>query len=228
MSKNVCSHCLQVIKDAHKENVTQLKARMLRSCADYVLESGNKNFKKRQISEHGGTHTEYANFQKLRYHGLIAHATVNGQRLRDVWTVTRRGWAFLYGREKIAKYVVTRDNRVIDHSQDLISLSDVWRDMPELETNFEYISESGESLGTRPNATEPTIEAPEPQDAVIRARWRGGHFVLPNNAVLDHDGVYEIAHTKLKFGSPIIVRYGSVAISYKNVDNFLKKWEVQA
>lgn len=58
MSKNVCSHCLQVIKDAHKENVTQLKARMLRSCADYVLDSGNNNFKKRQISEHGGTHTE--------------------------------------------------------------------------------------------------------------------------------------------------------------------------
>lgn len=220
MSKNVCSHCLQVIKDAHKENVTQLKARMLRSCADYVLDSGNKNFKKRQISEHGGTHTEYANFQKLRYHGLIAHATVNGKRLRDVWTVTRRGWAFLYGREKIAKYVVTRDNRVIDHSQDLISLSDVWRDMPELETNFEYISESGESLGTRPNHVEPPVEEPEPAKSQQIARYTGFPGEFENN----RDYRVEV---ELAFSRPIILVADGVRKQYKNLEAFLKVWEIK-
>jgi hypothetical protein len=42
MSKNVCSHCLQVIKDAHKENVTQLKARMLGEVAALIQSERRK------------------------------------------------------------------------------------------------------------------------------------------------------------------------------------------
>lgn len=70
--------------------------------------------------------TEYNNFQKLRFHGLIAHyKDKNGKKENGYWLITKRGNEFLKGSLAIPSRVKTFRNHVIDHDDHLVHIADV-------------------------------------------------------------------------------------------------------
>jgi hypothetical protein len=150
-----CSECGRphIVQDPHKESLSQLKCRMLRMAADHVVATGRNDFKKSDLPAQN--HNEYANFQKLRYHGLIAKVLVSTGKSRDRWLITRRGWAFLRGEVTIPKWVVVQYNALTGGaSNEHVSLTDIERDGAYLETQFEYFDEmTGEMIGLRPIGT---------------------------------------------------------------------------
>ncbi len=58
--------------------------------------------------------TEYNNFQKLRYFGLVAKVKVAGIHKKGYWLTTHRGAEFLKNRISLPKYVYTRNNHLVD------------------------------------------------------------------------------------------------------------------
>lgn len=62
------------------------------------------------------SHTAAANFQKLRFHGLIAHADENNPRNGE-WLITKRGGQFLRGEVSVPRRVEIFRNHVIGHEE---------------------------------------------------------------------------------------------------------------
>lgn len=145
----VCNHCGQRIQQAHKETMSRQKLTMLKAVAQHVIDTDSNDFKKSSVSTMQGN-TAYANFQKLRYHGLIAHVTINGQRVRDRWLVTRNGWAFLRGELSLPKYVLVKNNHITTRSDLLISVRDVYYGSEAIQTTFEYFDDYGNKVGFAP------------------------------------------------------------------------------
>lgn len=72
------------------------------------------------------TKTEYNNFQKLRYHALIAKVRdEKGNHLGGHWLLTRRGNLFCKNQIKIPAKVQTFRNRISEKSEQLIDILDV-------------------------------------------------------------------------------------------------------
>lgn len=69
------------------------------------------------------TKSEYNNFQKLRYHGLIARYREMGSPVSGVWLMTRRAAHFLRGEIDLPEKVQTFRNKVVDHSIVKINVS---------------------------------------------------------------------------------------------------------
>jgi hypothetical protein len=83
--------------------------------------------------------TEYNNFQKLRFHGLIAHCkNEDGSRDSGYWLITKRGNDFLYGKIKVPARVKTFRNKVIDHDEKLVSIDEIIHMIPFSEQEFQY------------------------------------------------------------------------------------------
>ena len=72
-------------------------------------------------------HSEYGNFQKLRFHALIAKYRKDGEIVHRSWVITRRGAEFLRSNKQIPDRVRTLLNHVIAHSERLVNLTDVMR-----------------------------------------------------------------------------------------------------
>lgn len=82
------------------------------------------------------THGEYGNYQKLRFHGLIAkHKDEDGA--FDGWVLTKRGGKFLKGQMTVPLKVQTFRNQVVGHSEETVSVRDVIGMTPFVETEFE-------------------------------------------------------------------------------------------
>ncbi len=78
--------------------------------------------------------TEYNNFQKLRFHGLIAHCKdSNGIRESGYWLLTKRGNEFLNGSLAIPSRVRTFRNHVVDHDHRFVHIKDVIGSTPFVE-----------------------------------------------------------------------------------------------
>lgn len=80
------------------------------------------------------TKNEYNNFQKLRFHGLVAK--IDGK--AGYWLITKRGGSFLRGELGIPKNVQTFRNKVISHSGEVVTIKMYYGKVPEFEQNFEY------------------------------------------------------------------------------------------
>lgn len=83
------------------------------------------------------SHSQYGNFQKLRFHALIAKYKVNGEWHRGEWLLTKRGADFLKGMVQIPDRVQTFRNKVEDRSGILVTVTDVMKTEPYWETKFE-------------------------------------------------------------------------------------------
>lgn len=82
---------------------------------------------------------EYNNFQKLRFHGLVAKVYENGgEHKKGCWLITRRGGQFLRGELRIAKKVKTFRNQVIGHSEDLVTMNEFRGKVSSFEQNFDF------------------------------------------------------------------------------------------
>lgn len=86
------------------------------------------------------THNEHANFQKLRFHGLIAKDTnEDGERVRDgYWILTKRGNMFLKNKLAVPRRVLVNRNKVIGHDPEEVDIGDFRGKIPEFDRQFEY------------------------------------------------------------------------------------------
>jgi hypothetical protein len=137
---------------SHKETLNKMKAEILKTAGQLVINTNRNQFKKRDVPGLADNPTRYNNFQKLRYHGLIAQARRNGVKLRDEWVITRNGWAFLRGELSLPKYVTVLDNHLVEggKSKHLVKMLDVLKGGMYLETQFEYFDDEGRPVGIRP------------------------------------------------------------------------------
>ncbi len=77
-------------------------------------------------SEVAFSNSEYNNFQKLRYHGLVAKAKdAAGKRVEGLWILTKRGNLFCKNKIKIPLKVQTFRNKISAKSDDIVSIFDV-------------------------------------------------------------------------------------------------------
>ena len=72
------------------------------------------------------SHNEYANAQKLRYFGLIAHYEEMGRRASGFWLITSRGGKFLRNEIGIPIKVRTFSNHIIGKSEVLKMIKDFY------------------------------------------------------------------------------------------------------
>lgn len=145
----VCPACSQEIKQAHKEHISKHKLTMIQMAAKHVMSTGVNDFKKRDVPGMK-ENSAYGNFQKLRYHGLIANVKVNGVKFRDRWLITRNSWSFLRGDIKLHKYVIVKNNHIEAWSEEKIHVKDVYYGSEVIHTTFEYFDSDGKMVGVRP------------------------------------------------------------------------------
>jgi len=81
------------------------------------------------------TKTQYNNAQKLRYHGLIAHAEKDNPK-SGFWLITARGGQFLRGEIVVPAAVRTFRNEVQEHSQVLVHINEFRDKVPYFESSF--------------------------------------------------------------------------------------------
>lgn len=79
------------------------------------------------------TKTEYNNFQKLRYHALIAKHDNKGY-----WLLTRRGNQFVKGKVAIPESVYTFRNKIVKKSEGFVTIEQVIGSTPYWDDNFEF------------------------------------------------------------------------------------------
>ena len=83
-------------------------------------------------------HSEYGNFQKLRFHALIAKNKEDNIIQNREWLITKRGADFLKGEIEIPARVQTFRNRVTDHDEETVNIKDVMRSVLYWEQDFSY------------------------------------------------------------------------------------------
>lgn len=99
-----------------------------------VVTEKNKNFFSKNDLDLD--HSEYGNFQKLRFHALIAKFKTEGEWRKGDWCITRRGFRFLRNAEAVPARVQTFRNAVVGHDKELVKVTDVISSEPYVETNF--------------------------------------------------------------------------------------------
>jgi DNA-binding PadR family transcriptional regulator len=146
---DTCHTCGQKIQQTHKEQLNKMKLTMLKEAANHVKATMKNDFKKSDLPTQN--HSEYANFQKLRYHGLITPTRDKaGNRIRGRWLITRQGWAFLRGELDLAAHVLVKNNHIVGKSKRTLNVKDVYRGSEEVVTVFEYFDDDGRPVGIRP------------------------------------------------------------------------------
>ena len=66
------------------------------------------------------THSEFTNFQKLHYFGLVISDKSTNQ-----WIITEKGRFFMEGKTAVEKYVITENARIISKSDEVVYIHDV-------------------------------------------------------------------------------------------------------
>jgi hypothetical protein len=116
--RGTCSHCGQKLPVAHKHTMTK----GLVSCLWKLFYAGGPA----RLSEIGLSTTEFANFQKLHYFGLIAHAAGS----RAHWILTNDGADFLRNQLSVPNAVWTKNGKVVERSTKrvfIIQVDENWK-----------------------------------------------------------------------------------------------------
>ena len=76
------------------------------------------------------TKNQYNNFQKLRYHGLVAKCTdpETKERISGYWLLTKRGNEFLKDLIAVPHTVYTFRNKIVDKHPERVKMSDILKD----------------------------------------------------------------------------------------------------
>lgn len=86
------------------------------------------------------TKTQYNNFQKLRYHALIAHADPENPKSGE-WLITARGGQFLRGESAVPRRVLVAANRVIDHDfTQPVHIDQLKHKYPDFDPRYAYVA----------------------------------------------------------------------------------------
>ena len=114
--KEKCPYCNAPI-ERRRERLTP----GLVKAYELVLRKEDYHFSKDELNDYL-TKSEAGNFQKLRYHALIAKDRDGN---KGDWIFTRRGADWLKGKISIPKEVYVFRNRVVDHGKEYVELTDV-------------------------------------------------------------------------------------------------------
>jgi hypothetical protein len=120
------------MKSFHHNLSTGLVTALVKAIRFVQANNKNKFHLQKDLKEL--TKNEYNNFQKLRFHGLVA-------KIHDksgYWLITRRGGQFLRGEITVPWKVETFRNRVIGHSPEQVHIKDLRGKLPEFEKDFSY------------------------------------------------------------------------------------------
>lgn len=83
------------------------------------------------------TRSEDANFQKLRYFGLVAKVKDDtGRHIGGHWLITKRGGAFLKDQEAVSVWVKTWRNHIEERSEEKVTLSNFWSRIREIDPQW--------------------------------------------------------------------------------------------
>jgi hypothetical protein len=130
-----CQHCGASMK-AYWHRITPGLVSTLRKIYDRVSLTNTNMVHKKDLNL---THSEYGNFQKLRFHGLIARYKDDlGHWDRSTWIITRRGGQFLRGELRIPVRVRTFRNAVTGHDEQLVNISEVIGTEPYFDQKFSF------------------------------------------------------------------------------------------
>lgn len=146
-----CDNCTHVIEftppaKVAKQHLSAGLVRALGKFAEAVYRKGENSvhLTKDMPAEFGLklTHTEHANFQKLRYWGLV-HKPNKEQKGKyvahdGVWLLTHLGSMFLNGTKKIRRTRKTSDNKVVGEDGPLVGIENYRGKIPEFQQIFEY------------------------------------------------------------------------------------------
>ncbi len=133
MNEEICEACGAKLKK-YWHSMTPGLVRILVKCYEYASTHDNLFMMKDLKLDH----SEYGNFQKLRFHGLIAKNKIAGDIEERVWLITHRGADFLKGLIQIPAKVQTFRNRVTEHDEELVTVTDVMKGQIYWEQKFEY------------------------------------------------------------------------------------------
>lgn len=140
-NKEVCANCGESMM-AYWHSLTSGLVGDLIKAIEFVKKNNKNSFhlaNDLQLSK-----SEYNNFQKLRFHALIAkdkNSEDGGH-----WLITKRGGQFLRGEISVPKRVQTFRNEVIDHSEEVISFRSFAQDFPYFESEFAQEVQQGKLL----------------------------------------------------------------------------------
>lgn len=131
-----CEHCGAALRKYWKPITPGLVDILIKFRSAVV--SNNRN-RIHLLEDMSLNNVEYTNFQKLRYHGLVAKYKEKNEQgelvwQRGYWLLTRRGVQFLRNEIAIPHKVQTLRNRVVDHDARLVTVSDVIGSVPYNET----------------------------------------------------------------------------------------------
>ena len=131
-----CPQCGSTLKK-RRESVTPLILDNLVKMREAVFRKGENNIM--PSKELDLTKSQYNNFQKLRYHALIAKVINNNIWEEGHWLITHRGAEFLNGRMRIPKSVWIYKNKIVAKSEDMIGVEDVLNTVPYLERKGDIV-----------------------------------------------------------------------------------------
>jgi hypothetical protein len=134
MTEEICIHCGASLK-SYWHRLTPGLVNTLVKVFVKVIDKGQDRV---HISEITLNHSEYGNFQKLRFHGLIAKFKENGVWVPGDWLVTKRGAEFLRGEIRVPERVKTFRNKVIGHSDEVVWVKDILKCEPFFEQKFAF------------------------------------------------------------------------------------------
>lgn len=139
--KKVCANCGESMK-AYWHSLTSGLVGDLIKAIEFVR-TNNKNCfhlaKDLQL-----TKSQYNNFQKLRFHALVAKDKDHKE--AGYWLITKRGGQFLRGEVEVPRRVQTFRNSVIEHSDELVSIRNFKNDFPFFESEFASEIQQGKLL----------------------------------------------------------------------------------
>lgn len=93
------------------------------------------------------TRSERSNWTKVRFHGLVAKVKQeDGSQLRGHWLITKRGADFLKGKVSIPQTVWVYRNKVVEHSEEMVTVRDVVGSLPYVDTEIKYELPSQEEV----------------------------------------------------------------------------------
>lgn len=112
-NETTCECCGASLK-RYKHNLSKGLLQILAKFAIEARQSGNSVHVSSALEL---STTEYNNFQKLRYFGLVAKVKVDGVHKSGYWLLTRRGGMFISGNEAVSTSIITFRNKIEERSE---------------------------------------------------------------------------------------------------------------
>lgn len=122
-----CEHCGASLRQRW-DRITAGEAEFLIKFRDLIIQKG-ENLVNVPVEMYLSK-VEYTDFQKLRFHALIAKHKEDGRHKRGWWVLTRRGNQFVKGEIQIPEKVRVFRNRITGYSENNVDIQTVLKTEP--------------------------------------------------------------------------------------------------